>query len=590
MTSTPDAIERRDPIRFEVLRNALSAISDEMALAVQRAAYSTNVKTRLDFSCAVLDQSARVIAQSFSQPNHLASLVYFVPRILAEYGRDRLRPGDGILCNDGHRGGVHLNDVCLVVPVFVDETLIGFAAIMCHHVDVGGGTPGSIGLSREIFQEGVIIPPVQFLKEGQICDDVFKLILNNVRSPRETGGDLRAQVAGVNIAIRRLGEMVEKHGFGTVVDAMEGLLDYTERRTRAALKNIPHGVYTAVGYMDSDGFGDTPVKIQVTITVTPDKVLYDLTGSDPQVKGPINATYAMTFSDCAYTLLVLMDSDLPVNDGFYRVIELVAPVGSVVNAQHPAAIGAGWETAFRVCETSFRAFSRAVPERLTAGSKGCLCNIGFGGIDPRTGSYFAFYEAMAGGYGARFSKDGIDAIQPHVQNTENSPVEETEASYPMRIVRYQLIPDSEGAGRQRGGLGLRRDYTFEGELMFSVLADAAKYPPWGLEGGSAALPARFVRNPDTEPQEYGSKLTVDLQPGEVFSVRMGGGGGFGPAWERDPSLVLEDVLGGKVSMERSEQIYGVVIDAASKSVDADATERRRRVMRERDSNAASPDQ
>jgi N-methylhydantoinase B len=220
---------------------------------------------------------------------------------------------------------------------------------------------------------------------------------------------------------------------------------------------------------------------------------------------------------------------------------------------------------------------------LTAGSKGCLCNIGFGGIDPRTGSYFAFYEAMAGGYGARFSKDGIDAIQPHVQNTENSPVEETEASYPMRIVRYELIPDSEGAGRQRGGLGLRRDYTFEGELMFSVLADAGKYPPWGLEGGSTALPARFVRNPDTEPREYGSKLSVDLEPGEVFSVRMGGGGGFGPPWERDPSLVLDDVLGGKVSMERSEQVYGVVIDAGSKSIDEAGTERRRRVLRERGS-------
>jgi N-methylhydantoinase B len=585
MTVEADAFERRDPIRFEVLRNALTAVSDEMALAVQRAAYSTNVKTRLDFSCAVLDGQARVIAQSFSQPNHLASLVYFVPRILAEYGRDRLRPGDGILCNDGHRGGVHLNDVCLVVPIFVDEAIIGFASIMCHHIDVGGGTPGSIGLSREIFQEGVIIPPVQFLREGEICDDVFKLFLNNVRSPRETGGDLRAQVAGVNIAIRRMTEMVEKYGLETIVDAMDGLLDYTERRTRAGLANIPYGVYEAVGYMDSDGFNDTPVKVQVKITVTSEKVIYDLTGSDPQVRGPINAT--MSFSDCAYTLLVLMDSDLPVNDGFYRVIELIAPVGTVVNAQHPAAIAAGWETAFRVCETSFRAFGRAVPERLTAGSKGCLCNIGFGGIDPRSGSYFAFYEAMAGGYGARFSKDGIDAIQPHVQNTENSPVEETEASYPMRIVRYALIPDSEGAGKHRGGLGLRRDYTFEGEVVFSVLADAAKFAPWGLGGGLSALPARYVRNPETQPQEYGSKLTVDLQPGEVFSVRMGGGGGYGPPWEREPSLVLDDVLGGKVSFERSQTVYGVVIDAASQTVDQHATEAARRVMRERSADGGA---
>ncbi len=563
-----------DPIRFEVIRNGLTAIADEMALALQRAAYSTNIKTRLDFSCAIFDAEARLIAQSFGQPTHLGSLTHFVPKIVKRYGPARIEPGDGIVCNDGHGGGVHLNDLCVVAPVFDGSQLVAYVATLAHHLDVGGGTPGSIGISREIFQEGLIIPPTRLLIDGRVDEQVLRFIVANVRSPKETGGDLRAQVAGVNIGIAGIERILKKYGADTFVVMVDELLDYTERRARAELAKIPKGVYEAEGFMDSDGVTDEPIRIAVKIIVSDEKVIFDLSGSDAQRSGSLNSTYAMTLSNCAYALRLLMDPDLPTNAGFYRMIEIVAPLGSVVNPRSPAAIGSGWETAFRVSEVNIEAFATKMPERLVAGSKGCLCNIAFGGISPRTGEYFVFYEAVAGGYGARAGKDGMDAVQPHGQNTENAPVEETEANYPVQIVRYCLIPDSEGAGMYRGGVGLRRDYTFEGEVGFNVFADKAKFRPKGLVGGDFAQPAQFVRNPESDPKEYPSKLSIRLNPSEIFSVRMAGGGGYGSALKRDPQRVLRDVRDGKVSVERARDAYGVVV--VESEVDVDATQRLRR--------------
>jgi N-methylhydantoinase B len=330
---------RLDPIRFEVIRNGLTAIADEMSLALQRAAYSTNIKTRLDFSCAIFDAQTRMIAQAFTQPVHLGTLTHFVPRMIELYGRERLKPGDGIVSNDGHLGGIHLNDVCLMSPLFVEGgegEPIAFVATIAHHVDVGGGTPGSIGLFQEIFQEGIIIPPTRLLVDGTVDDNVFNLILNNVRAPKETGGDFRAQVAGLNIGLRRLGEMIAKHGLPTFRIATEELLAYTERRVIAELASIPKGTISGEGFLDDDGFTDVPIRIAVKMTAGDDKVTFDLTGSDPQRRCSVNTTYAMAFSACAYTLRALIDPDLPMNDGFYRVLEVIAPLGTVVNSRRPA--------------------------------------------------------------------------------------------------------------------------------------------------------------------------------------------------------------------------------------------------------------
>jgi N-methylhydantoinase B len=573
-------VDRIDPIRLEVIRNGLSASAEEMALALQRAAYSTNIKTRLDFSCAIFDRSVRVIAQSFSQPNHLGSLAHFVPCIIAEYGDHRLQPGDVILSNDGHRGGVHLNDVCLVSPVFHDDDIVAFVATLAHHVDVGGGTPGSLaGLSREVYGEGLRIPPIRFLNAGEIDENLFKLIMNNIRSPRESSGDLRAQVAGANIGIRRIHEMIGKYGWDVIARAIEDVLDYTERRAREELMRLPQGTYEATDFMDDDGVTDKAIKVAVRITIGEGTITFDLSGSDPQRPCPLNSTFAMTLSSCAYAVRALMSSDIPVNAGFYRVLQVIAPEGSIVNALPPAAIGGGWETAFRVLETAFQALAQAVPERLAAGSKGCLCNIALGGEARDGNGYFVFYEAMGGGYGARATKDGIDAIQPHVQNTENAPIEETEASYPIRFARYELIPDSEGAGRHRGGLGLRRDYEVDRPTTFSVLADRAKFAPWGLDGGLQARPAHYIFDPYGGPREMPSKFSLDLLPGQVFSIQMGGGGGYGPPHERDPEAVLADVLAERVSSQRAREAYGVVIDPQTATVDEPSTTQLRAEMR-----------
>ncbi len=560
-----------DPVRVEVIRNALVAAAEEMAIALQRAAYSTNIKTRLDFSCALFDADVRLVAQSFGQANHLGSLTHFVPRIVAHHGADRLRPGDALLANGGRYGGVHLNDVCLVAPIFHAGAPIGYVAALAHHLDVGGGHPGSIsGRSRTAIEEGISIPPVRLLREGEIDEDVFALLRANIRAPRETGGDLRAQIAAINAGTRRVRELIDRYGWDTLSAAIETLLDYTERRAREQVRRIPDGVYAAEGFMDDDGVGDEPVRIAVAITVDGDRIAFDLAGSAPQRPCAINATYAMSLSSCAYVTRALMADDVPVNAGFYRVLEVETEPGSIVDSDGTVAIGGGWETAFRIVETAFAALAAAVPERLAAGSKGCLCNFAFGGTG-RDGEPFVFYEAIGGGYGARATRDGIDAVQPHVQNTENAPVEETEAAYPVRIERYELIPDSEGAGRRRGGLGLRRDYRFEVPVTLSLLSDRAKFAPWGLAGGGDARPARYVLEPDGEARELSSKTTLDLDVGATLSVQIGGGGGYGPAREREPERVAADVRAGKVSAARARAVYGAVVDPADGTVDAGAT-------------------
>src|SRR2546423_486028 len=366
-----------DPVRFEVIRNALLAITEEMGATLRRAAYSTNIKTRGDFSCAFFDRDLRTIAQAFAQPSHLGSLAHIVPRAIRPYGAGRLAPGDGILINDPSLGGVHLNDITLITPVFHDGALLGYVANIAHHVDVGGGAPGSIGVSSEIYQEGLVIPPVRFVKGGQIDPDIFALIRSNFRGTREISGDFRAQTAANRLGAQRIAELMAQHGAPTLAHYLDELLRYTERRTRAA-------------------------------------------------------------------------------------------------------VAAGWEIAMQLCDLLFRALAPALPERVVAGTKGCVCNIAFGGVNPTSGEYFTYYETIAGGYGATLATDGMDAVQAHFQNTENAPVEETEASYPVRILRYELIDDSEGAGRHRGGLGVRRAHAVpRPRPSFSTPPDTGPLEPRG---------------------------------------------------------------------------------------------------------------
>lgn len=560
-----------DPVLFEVIRNALLEAAEEMAITLRRSAYSTNIKTRADFSCAVFDEELRVVAQAFAQPNHLGSLTELVPRAVRAYGPARLGPGDMLITNHPYLGGVHLNDITLIAPVHHAGALAGYVAGLAHHVDVGGGAPASIGAFREVFQEGVIIPPVRLVAGGQLVDDVFRLILAQVRAQEETPGDLRAQIAANATGARRLGDLLDRYGAPMVRAYIDALVAYTDRRTAAAIARLPRGSFAAEATLDSDGYGGPPVRLAARITVDDDGALFDLTGCDPQRRAPVNSTYAQTFAACAYVLKCLLDPDIPTNAGFYRHVRLVAPAGSVVNCTAPAPVVAGWETHMRLTDLLLLALAEPLPERVPAGTKGMICHAGFGGPRP-SGAYYCFLETLAGGYGGRLGLDGPDAVQPHGQNTENAPVEETEAGYPVRITRYELVEDSEGAGQWRGGLGLRRDYHFpDHAATFTVLADRDRAGPWGLFGGQPARPAAYLLNPDAEARPLNAKGTVELQAGDTVSYRTCGGGGYGPPHRRDPQLVLADVRAGKVSPARARAVYGVAIDVAQWAVDEEAT-------------------
>ncbi len=560
-----------DPIKFEVIRNALIEATEEMAIALRRSAYSTNIKTRADFSCAFFDRNLQVVAQASGQPVHLGSLYVSVPQVIRNYGPEKLAEGDAILVNDPYQGGVHLNDITLISPIHHQGTLFGYVASLAHHVDVGGGAPASIGAFQEVYQEGIIIPGVKVVQGGQIVDDIFRLVLAQIRSRRETAGDLRAQIAANNTGIRRLNALLSQYGEDVISFYIDELLDYTQRRTQTELATLPQGTFTATGYIDNDGFTDEPVHLAAKVVIDDKGVLFDMTGSDAQRRAPVNSTYSQTFAACAYVLKCLIDQDIPVNAGFYRTVQMIAPEGSVCNCVAPAPVVGGWETQTRLVDVILRALSAALPDQVPAGTKAMMCQVGIGGTDPRTGELYAFYEAIAGGYGGRAKRDGEDAVQTHGQNTENAPIEEIEVNYPFRIARYELVENSDGTGKYRGGLGLRRDYLFLGRASFTILADRDRWGPHGLFGGLAGQKAEYLLNPDGEATMLSSKTTIELKSGDIISYRTCGGGGYGSPTNRDPEHVLHDVREGKVSKDRAREIYGVVIDPEQWTVDQEQT-------------------
>ncbi len=567
---------KMDPIRFEVMRSAFEAAADEMGAALRKAAYSTNIKTRSDFSCALFDSKLRIIAQSFSQPVHLASMSRMIPNTIRQYGVEKLRPGDALVMNHPYRGGVHLNDVAIMAPFFSGGKIHGYAATIAHHVDIGGYAPGGYCISTELYQEGIIIPPAKLVSEGEIVDDVFRLILANIRSPRQSTGDFRAQIAASLLGQKRMAEILARFGAESVENFVDELIEYTERWARAEISKLPDGVYETEALLDDDGVSDRPIRLVLKVRIKQGRVSFDLTGSDDQRNSPMNATLTQTYSPLAYVVKCLIDSDIPTNEGFYRLIDVKAPPGTVVNATPPVGVVGGWEVVMRLCCLGFQALSDAMPDKVMASTKSINCHMACGGTDPRTGEYYTFIETMAGGWGGLPTKDGMDAVQSHIQNTENSAIEETENNLPFLITRYELIPDSEGAGRYRGGLGLRRDWKFPGhEATLTVFSDNRKFAPWGLFGGGSGSSSRYILNPDAESKDLPSKITLKLQPDSVISYRTPGGGGYGSALERDPERVLEDVAQGKVTPDRARDVYGVVLDQSGKAVDLQATRTRR---------------
>jgi len=566
---------------LEIFRHELQGIVEEMGVTLERTSYSTNIKIRRDYSCALFDADCRHIAQFTAAPSQVAALLYAIPAMMEER-REGLEPGDAFVLNDPAQGGaVHLPDVMLISPVFHDDELIGFVGNDAHHVDIGGETPGGIPAdSTSLYGEGLIMPGVKAVTDWEFDEEMLRLLTRNVRGAEMRVGDYHAQLGANQIGARRFSELFEEYQRENLREHVDELLDYTETRVRAEISQLPDGRYTAEDYLDGDGIDHEPVKIQLAVVIDGDEVTFDFTGTAEQNRGPLNSNPSTVFAAVMMAIRSLFEENLPQNEGFYRPFELVTPEGTMVNPDENAPIAATGEITQRVPDIVIKSLADAIPDRVIAATKGTVVNVAYGGEDPRDGDEYVYYETFAGGYGARPTKDGMDAVQPHLQNTANSPIEEIEKEIPMYVRRYALRQDSEGAGRFRGGLGVRRDMEFyDHQASFTVLSDRAKFAPWGLFGGEDAAPARYVVDPGTEGErEVASKSTTLLDPSQVASIQTPGGGGYGDPLERDPELVLQDVVNGKVSAEKARSVYGVVVDRENQDVDREATERIRREL------------
>lgn len=547
-----------DPVTFEVLRNAFINVTEEMALTIRRSAYSTNIKTRADFSCAFFDERLRCIAQSFAQPGHLVSMATIAPNAIREFGQERLGPGDALLVNDPHRGASHLNDITCITPVFVGERRMGFVANMAHHVDVGGSSPASLGVNRELFQEGLILPPTRVAQGGEVDANVLGLILENVRARRETNGDLRAQLSANFVGAARVAELARRYPPGRLARFFDELIDYTARWTARDLALLPNGAWEAESFRDDDGFTDEPLRVRVRVSIADGRMDVDVTGCSAQRGSPLNCTRTMSLCAVAFVARCLTSPAISINSGFLSRLSISGPDGLCTTAVRPAAVVGGWEMGQKLAEVILLALAPALPQRIPASGKALIVNLGFGGQDPKRGEYFCYMETVAGGGGARPLKDGVNAVQTNLHNTENAPIEEVELNYPIRIARYELIQDSGGAGRFRGGLGVRRDFEFPyADCSFTVLSDGRKFAPWGLGGGMDGAPARFVLDPEGEARDLPSKVTVTVPRGGRVSVRTPGGGGIGDPRARDPERVAEDLANGCISAATARRVYGM---------------------------------
>lgn len=535
-------IQRIDAISLEVLRNAISAIADEMNANLVRTSYSPNIKERRDCSSALFDARGQMVAQAESIPVHLGAMPYSVEAAIRSV--HSFAPGDVIVLNDPYAGGAHLPDVTFVAPVFVEDQLIAFAANRAHHADVGGKEPGSLaGDTVEIYQEGLRIPPVRLWKNGELQEDLLQMILSNVRTPDERWGDLRAQKAGCVIGIDRMRALCDREGASVLTDAMEAILDYSERRMRHQIAQLPQGEACFEDTLDDDGVSEGRIPIRVCVSIDGDRIGVDFTGTAAQARGPVNAVFAVTASATYYAIRAFADPDIPPNSGCYRPIEVTAPEGTVVNACLPApVVGGNLETSQRIVDVLLGALGRLFPERSIAACQGSMNNLAIGGIDPRTNAPFTLYETMAGGFGARPTKDGIDGIHSHMTNTLNTPIEALETSYPLRVERYELRPGTGGEGQYRGGLGIRRDMTcLANTARVSFLTDRRHVPPYGVQGGQPGAVGSNHIIRDGAEYPLPAKGTATLQYGDTISLRTPGGGGFGTSLHRKRSAVAQDI-------------------------------------------------
>lgn len=572
-----------DPILLEVLRNRLDAIADEMELTLLKSAASPIVKEGLDASAALFNVDGETVAQAAAIPIHLGALQFAAQRIVRAFPPQHMQDGDAFLLNDPYDGGTHLPDITLATPVFAEGRAVALACTMCHHQDVGGRTPGSVPTdATELYQEGVIIPPIQLFRAGVLDENLLALLRRNVRLPDVFTGDLMAQVAAGRLGGLRLRELFATHGTAAVLDYIDELLARAEQLTRREIETIPDGEYRFEDYLDDDGVElGRRVKIAVAVRVSGSRMTFDFTGTDPQVKGPFNSVPASTLSAVYYAIRAVSDPSIPNNGGCFRAVHAVLPEGTVVNPRPPAPVSCRTATIKRIADTILGALVRARPHRMPAANSGTLLVLAFGGRDPQTGHPFVASELAAGGMGARPTKDGIDVIETDVSNCMNIPVESVEMSFPLRIPRLRLWTDSGGAGRCRGGLGLEKVFEATAtDVVISHRGERFASAPWGLHGGAPGACARaFIVRADGRREELSSKKMIVLHPGDQLWEYIAGGAGYGDPLDRDAALVLIDVLDRKISPEAARARYGVVLTPEGDAVDERATKECRESLR-----------
>jgi N-methylhydantoinase B len=526
---------RVDPIRLEIFKNLFHSVAEEMGAALRRSAFSANIKERRDYSCAVFDGAGEVLAMGDHMPVHLGSMPRSVQAALNAF---HLEPGDVALLNDPYAGGTHLPDLTMVMPVFEEGTrntkkALFYVANRAHHADIGGAQAGSMGLSREIFEEGLRIPPVRIMEKGRVARDAMAMLLANVRTPREREGDLTAQIASCRIGERRLMALVRKYGSREVLSYGRHLLDYSARMMASTIASIPYGTYRAEDFLDDDGVGNEPQRIRVTIRIRGKRVEVDFAGSSPQCTGSINAVAAIAESAVFYVFRCLLDEQVPATSGLMRAIRVAAPAGTIVNALPPAAVAGGnVETSQRMVDALLKALARAVSSRIPAASQGTMNNLTFGGKDPRrNGAPFTYYETIGGGTGGTPGHDGNSGVQSHMTNTLNTPVEVLEHTYPVRVRRYGLRRGSGGSGKFSGGEGIVREIEMLTEVQAAILSDRRKLGPYGLAGGASGKPGKneLIAHGKSRGRSHRlpSKCSFRAPVGAVIRVETPGGGGWG---------------------------------------------------------------
>lgn len=574
--------ETYDPIAFELFKNAIFSISDEMALTVFRTTYSGVLKDNMDYSTGFADADGKLVAQGLTLPGHLGSVPTAMEAIMRHY-RDDMVPGDVFIMNDPFDGGMHLPDIFVFKPLYHGGKRLAFACTVCHHSDVGGRVAGSNASdSTEIYAEGLRIAPLKLYEAGKVNQTLMTIIEKNVRLPVQVFGDLRAQLAACHIAEKQFAELIQKYGISQTKLFMNECVDYAERLTRAAIEKLPDGEWSFEDWIDDDGIDyGKPIRLFVTIRKRGNHMVVDWTGTSPQVKGAINNTLSYTKAASYTGVRSVLPPNIPNNEGVFRAIEVICPPGTVGNGVLPAACAARGLTGFRMTDCMFGALAMMLPERVKAAGDGGNTGVSIGGYDAER-KPFIYVDFTCGAWGARPWADGLDGNSHMFANMASHSIEVTEAEHPIQLIAYEFVADKAGAGKFRGGVPFKRDYRFlEEEAVLQVRADRRDHRPFGLYGGSPGQPSENYLNPATENRVLPGKFTMTIHKGDVFRHVLAGAGGWGDPLERDPAAVLRDVRNELLSAAKARADYGVVVDVARWTIDAATTAALRDDMRHR---------